>query len=210
MDPCSSTFFRRTTVDVAQDLIGARLVHHDPIHGRIIGRIVETEAYTQDDPACHASNLYDPETDTVNEDGRGADLFARPGRAYVYLIYGMHWMLNVVTEPEGVGGAVLIRAVEPLQGVSAMRERRGDQHSDVDLTNGPGKLAEAYGVDDAYHGTDLTQPPLYFSLGPLRETERIETSSRIGISKAVDREWRFFLEGHPYVSRATPSGQVDG
>lgn len=207
MDPCSSSFFRRDTLDVASDLIGSRLVREDPEHGRILARIVETEAYTQDDPACHGSRLYDPETDTIQGNGRGADLFTAPGRAYVYLIYGMHWMLNVVTEPEGVGGAVLIRAVEPREGETAIRERRGDQHSDVDLTNGPGKVAEAFGVTDALHGTDLTQPPLYFSSGSLDGGETIATSSRIGISKAVDRQWRFYLKEHPYVSRATPSGQ---
>lgn len=207
MDPCPSSFFRCDTLYVARNLLGSQLIREDPDHGLIVARIVETEAYTQDDPACHASRLYDPETDTIQGDGRGADLFTAPGRAYVYLIYGMHWMLNVVTEPEGVGGAVLIRAVEPQEGGAAIRERRGDQHSDVDLTNGPGKVAEAFGITDAFHGSDLTQPPLYFSSGSLNDGETIATSSRIGISKAVERQWRFFLEEHPYVSRATPSGQ---
>lgn len=207
MDPCSTSFFRRNTLDVARDLLGYRLIREDPEHGTIVGRIVETEGYTQKDPACHGASLYDPETDTVQREGRGADLFTAPGRAYVYLIYGMHWLLNVVTEPEGTGGAVLIRAVEPMDGRSRMRARRGEKHSDVDLTNGPGKLSEAFGIDDAFHGADLTQPPLYFESGVLREHETIDTSSRIGISKAVDRQWRFFLKDHPYVSRAVPSAQ---
>jgi DNA-3-methyladenine glycosylase (3mg) len=171
------------------------------------GRIVETEAYTQDDPAFHGWNLYDEETGTVRREGRAGDLFAAPGRGYVYLIYGMHWLLNVVTEPEGTGGAVLIRAVEPLEGMSRIRACRGVNHREVDLTNGPGKLSEAFDVDDRFHGERLTVPPLYFMEGPLADDEVIATSSRIGLSKGVDRPWRFFIDDHPYVSPATPSDQ---
>lgn len=209
MDPCSTSFFRRETLDVARALLGCRLVREHPSsgQGRLVGRIVETEAYTQEDPAFHGSNLYDPETDTVQRKGLGGDLFAPPGVGYVYLCYGIHWLLNVVTEPEGTGGAVLIRAVEPVEGVDVIRDRRGSKHRDVDLTNGPGKLAEAFDVDDAFHSVDLTTPPLYFSPGDLRPEETIATSSRIGISKARDRQWRFYLRDHPYVSRATPSAQ---
>ncbi len=206
MDPHSASFFRRSTVEVARDLVGAILVREG--QERRVGRIVETEAYTQDDPACHASSLYDSETDSVRREGRAGDLFAAPGRGYVYLIYGMHWLLNVVTEPEGTGGAVLIRAVEPLQGLSAMRASRGADRSDLALTNGPGKLAEAFGLDDSFHGTDLTTPPLYFVPGSLSEEEQIETSARIGISKAVERPWRFLIRDHPYVSPATPSNKT--
>jgi DNA-3-methyladenine glycosylase len=209
MTPCPSSFFRRNTLYVARDLLGSRLIYECPDRDaeQIVGRIVETEAYTQDDPAFHGWNLYDKETGSVRREGRGADLFTAPGLAYVYLIYGMHWLLNVVTEPEGTGGAVLIRAVEPLEGQDVIRANRGDKHRAVDLTNGPGKLSEAFGVDDAFHQADLTQPPLYFTPGELEENETVVTSSRIGISKAVEREWRFFIEGHPYVSPATPSAQ---
>jgi DNA-3-methyladenine glycosylase len=209
MDPCPSSFFRRDTLDVARDLLGYRLVREFPDQDRepLVGRIVETEAYTQDDPAFHGSNLYDEETDSVRREGRGADLFTSPGLGYVYLIYGMHWLLNVVTEPDGTGGAVLIRAVEPLEGQNVIRANRGEKHRDVDLTNGPGKLSEAFGVDDTFHQADLTQPPLYFTPGALEKNETVATSSRIGISKAVEREWRFFIDGHPYVSPATPSDQ---
>jgi len=209
MDPCSSDFFLRDTLTVARALVGARLVRERPEgdRGRLVGRIVETEAYTQDDPAFHGWNLYDPETDTVREEGRGADLFAAPGLGYVYLCYGVHWLLNVVTEPEGTGGAVLIRAVEPVAGVENMRTRRGDDRRDVELTNGPGKLTEAFDVDDDFHRADLTEPPLYFVADTLSEGEIIATSSRIGISKGVERPWRFFIEGNRFVSPGTPSAQ---
>lgn len=175
----------------------------------MVGRIVETEAYTEDDPACHASHLsYDDQTGTVSGTGRGADLFAPPGVAYVYLIYGMHWLLNVVTEPEGTGGAVLIRAVEPVVGEAFMQEQRGADRRAIDLTNGPGKLTEAFDVDERFHRTALTSPPLYFAGGPSPDEHSIVTSSRIGISKAVDRQWRFYLADHPYVSKAVPSDQT--
>jgi DNA-3-methyladenine glycosylase len=207
MAPCTADFFSRDTLDVARTLVGGRLVRERADGLRLVGRIVETEAYTQDDPAFHGWNLYDAETDTVREEGRGADLFAAPGLGYVYLCYGVHWLLNVVTEPEGTGGAVLIRAVEPLEGLDRMRARRGADRRDVELTNGPGKLTEAFDVDDAFHQADLTDPPLYFVQESLAEDERLATSSRIGISKGAERPWRFFVEGHRFVSPGTPSAQ---
>jgi DNA-3-methyladenine glycosylase len=206
MDPCSTDFFRRDTLTVAKALVGARLIRERPQDGRLVGRVVETEAYTQNDPAFHGWNLYDPETDTVREEGRGADLFASPGLGYVYLCYGVHWLLNVVTEPEGTGGAVLIRALEPTEGIESMRRRRGDRR-DRDLTNGPGKLTEAFDVDDAFHRADLTAPPLYFVQDERSGPETVATSSRIGISKGVERQWRFFVEGNRFVSPGTPSAQ---
>lgn len=207
MDSLSSSFFDRPTTAVAQDLLGRRLVHHHPSVGRLEGRIVETEAYTENDPACHASHLsQDPDTGTVTGEGRGKDLFAAPGTAYVYLIYGVHWLLNVVTEPEGTAGAVLIRAVEPVTGIDFMEATRGVKRR-VDLTNGPGKLTDAFDVDEAYHRADLTAPPLYFAEGnPVREKE-VAQSSRIGISKAVERPWRWFVSENRFVSNGTPSGE---
>ena len=205
MTPRSTAFFNQPTLTVARALLGDRLVHEHPADGRLVGRIVETEAYTQDDPAFHGWSLYDPETDTLRREGRAADLFSAPGLGYVYLIYGMHWLLNVVTEPEGTGGAVLIRAVAPVDGTAAMRARRGAERTDIELTNGPGKLAEAFDVDDAFHQKTLTQSPLYFE--EHERTESIATSSRIGITKGVEREWRFYLEESPYVSPATPSSE---
>ena len=208
MTPCPNSYFARDTLEVAHDLVGALLVREDPDGNRepLVGRIVETEAYTQDDPAFHGWNLYDEETDTVRSEGRGADLFTAPGLGYVYLCYGVHWLLNVVTEPEGTGGAVLIRAVEPQSGIGRMRGRRGDRR-ERDLTNGPGKLTEAFDIDEAFHQTSLTESPLFFVADALPDSETIVTSSRIGISKAVERPWRFFVEGNRFVSPATPSAQ---
>ena len=208
MDPLPASFFDRSTVRVAQDLLGARLVHDHPEspQEQLVGRIVETEAYTEDDPACHASHLSnDPETGTVSGRGRGRDLFAAPGTAYVYLIYGLHWLLNVVTEPKGTAGAVLIRAVEPESGIDFMTKMRSVQRR-VDLTNGPGKLTDAFDVGEGFHGADLTRPPLYFAEGSTVEASRVAQSSRIGISKGVDRSWRWFVTENRFVSNGTPSG----
>jgi DNA-3-methyladenine glycosylase len=193
-------------VAVAQAMLGDRVVRMRDGEVECVGRIVETEAYTQDDPAFHGANLYDSETGTVRCEGRAADLFAAPGQGYVYLIYGMHWLLNVVTEPEGTGGAVLIRAVEPIEGLDLMAKRRGRDRR-VEWTNGPGKLAEAFDVDDAFHGVPLTDPPLFFAPGPRPDDDALATSSRIGISKGVERPWRFFVEGNRFVSRGTPSAE---
>lgn len=208
MRPHPAAYFRRDTLAVARDLLGDRVVREWDEGAPCVGRIVETEAYTQEDPAFHGWNLYDSETQSVRREGRAADLFAAPGQGYVYLIYGMHWLLNVVTEPEGTGGAVLVRAVEPLEGLSGMRRRRGADRRDVELTNGPGKLTEAFGVDDAFHGADLTEAPLYFAEGTPPDEEAVARSARIGLSKGTERPWRFFVEGHPYVSPATPSDQT--
>lgn len=209
MTPLPSDYFAQPTLEVAPHLLGARLVYDAPGGARLVGRIVETEAYTQDDPAFHGWGLYDADTGQLQREGRGIELFGPPGTAYVYLIYGMHWLLNVVTEPEGTGGAVLIRAVEPLQGTAAMQARRAAARRPRDLTNGPGKLTQAFGIDDAVHGTRLTAPPLFFAPADEEASAfEIATSARIGISKGVDRPWRFFIDGHPYVSPATPSDRA--
>ena len=201
MEPLPAEYFARSTLDVAPDLLGKLLVRQVDVDTRLVGRIVETEAYTQDDPACHAWGLVDEATGRPKRERRGIELFGAPGTAYVYLIYGMHWLLNVVTEPEGVCGAVLIRAVEPVEGVEHMRAHRPTTRRDVQLTNGPGKLTEALGIGEATHGTDLTAPPLFFAAPDAMPSFEIATSSRIGISKGTDRPWRFFIVGHPYVSR---------
>jgi len=206
MTPRSPAFFRRATLTVARELLGDRVVRMRNGEVECTGRIVETEAYTQNDPAFHGWNLYDPETGTVRREGRAAALFAAPGQGYVYLIYGLHWLLNVVTEPEGTGGAVLIRAVEPLDGLDLMQERRGRDRQ-VEWTNGPGKLTQAFDVDEAFHAEALTGPPLFFAPGPQPPDDAVATSSRIGISKGVERPWRFFVEGNQYVSPATPSAE---
>jgi DNA-3-methyladenine glycosylase len=153
--------------------------------------IVETESYERDDPACHAY---------VGLTDRTEILFGPPGRAYVYLSYGIHSLLNAVCEAEGEAAAVLIRALEPTAGLDPMRKRRGGR-ADADLCSGPGKLTEALGIGLGDNGADLTADP--FLLLPPEEGRRDEvlTGPRIGITKAVELPWRFCAAGSPYVSR---------
>jgi len=200
MTPLPSSFYARPATEVAPDLIGKLLVHEHP-EGRLVGRVVETEAYTLHDPACHAWGLLDQETGEVRTEGRGNALFGPPGEAYVYLCYGTHWLLNAVTAPEGQCGAALIRAVEPLEGVEQMRPRRPAARRDRDLTNGPGKLMEAFAIGEAHHGQMLTAPPVYFAGDPSGPALSVSTSPRIGISRGTERPWRWFVQGNPFVSR---------
>lgn len=205
MEPLPPAFFARPTLVVARDLLGKRLVYERPTAGRVSGRIVETEGYTADDPAMHGWRASFDEGGFVRPAGRAAALFGPPGTAYIYLIYRTSWLLNVVTEPEGTAGAVLIRALEPLEGVEWMRANRPLARREVDLTNGPGKLTQALGVADArFHETDLTRPPLFFS-DDGDSAPSIATSSRIGLTRGVDRPHRFYVPRHPYVSPGVPS-----
>jgi DNA-3-methyladenine glycosylase len=182
-------FFDRSVHAVARDLIGCRLFYEG-----CGGTIVETESYERDDPACHAY---------VGLTERTEVLFGPPGRAYVYLSYGIHSLLNAVAEPEGEAAAVLIRALEPTAGLAAMRARRGTR-PDHDLCSGPGKLTEALGIGLDANRADLGADP--FLLLP-REPDwsgRIVTGPRVGITKAVERPWRYCLAGSPHVSRPRP------
>jgi DNA-3-methyladenine glycosylase len=181
-------FYDRSVHDVARDLVGCTLLYE----GRG-GVIVETESYDADDPACHAY---------VGLTERTRVLFGPPGHAYVYLSYGIHSLLNAAAEPEGEAAAVLIRALEPTHGIEEMRARRGNK-PDRDLCNGPGKLTEALGIDLSDNETDLSKEPFFLSLPS--EPPEILTSPRIGITKAVDRLWRFSAAGNPYVSRPRPA-----
>jgi len=169
---------------VARALIGA-LVRH----GETAGVIVETEAYHESEPACHAYIGRTPRTLT---------LFGPPGRAYVYRSYGIHTMLNAVAEPEGIGAAVLIRALEPTEGIELMRARRGRERLE-DLCSGPGKLTQALGVELSDNGCDLGRGPVLIAprVGAAPE---IVVSRRIGISKAVELPWRFSAAGSRFVS----------
>lgn len=215
LDPHSPDFFARPTLEVAEALLGDWLVHEHPDGPTLRGRIVETEGYTQDDPAFHGWGLYDEETGTLQEEGRGIELFGPPGEAYVYLIYGMHWLLNVVTEPEGTGGAVLIRAVQPdlseARVQAFMEKRRQAADAKAGLTNGPGKLTQAFGITgEGHHGVMLTAPRLYLAPSVPEDdpmARPVVTSARIGITKGTERPWRFFYDGHPFVSNGTPSNQ---
>jgi DNA-3-methyladenine glycosylase len=189
-EPLGADFFARSVHEVARDLIGCRLSY-----AGCGGTIVETESYERDDPACHAY---------VGLTKRTATLFGPPGRAYVYLSYGIHSLLNAVAEPEGQAAAVLIRALEPTDGLDAMRKRRGDR-PDTDLCSGPGKLTEALdvGLDD--NNADLTTDP--FLLLPPEPDWRgnVVTGPRVGITKAVEHPWRFSLRDNPFVSRPRPT-----
>jgi DNA-3-methyladenine glycosylase len=188
VDCLGRDFYDRSVHEVARDLIGCTLLYE----GRG-GVVVETESYEADDPACHAY---------VGLTERTRVLFGPPGYAYVYLSYGIHSLLNAVAEPEGEAAAVLIRALEPTHAVEEMRARRGGK-ADVDLCSGPGKLTEALGIDLGDNERDLTRDPFLLA-PPQGERPRIVAGPRIGITKAVDRPWRFSLAGSPYVSRPRP------
>jgi DNA-3-methyladenine glycosylase len=189
------SFYERPTVSVAQSLLGKSLVHRTR-EGRIVGRIVETEAYVgQEDLACHASK---------GKTLRNEVMFGAAGFAYVYLIYGMYHCLNLVTERVGYPAAVLIRAVEPVHGIHVMRKRRGID-KDTWLTNGPGKLCEAFGIDRGLNGTDLCGNLLFVEDGVAGSVE-ITASRRVGVDYAgiwKDRLWRFFIKNNAYVSKGS-------
>lgn len=179
-------FYDRDPRQVAVDLLGCILVHETP-EGVASGIIVETEAYRPEDPACHA---YKGPT------MRNRNIFGRPGIAYVYLSYGVHKLLNAVCEGEGVGSAVLVRALRPLEGLETMRERR---KRDINLCNGPGRLTQALNIELTLDGKELTEPPLYIKRGNVPEGEIIATT-RIGISRGTELPWRYLVRGETDVS----------
>jgi DNA-3-methyladenine glycosylase len=181
------SFFDRSVHEVASDLIGCTVAHGDTA-----GVIVETESYHADDEACHAFVGLTPRTQV---------LFGPPARAYVYLSYGVHSLLNFVAEREGEAAAVLIRALEPLEGIESMRRRRGVKRIER-LCSGPGKLTQALGIELRDNGTDLARGPIVISGRP-REWREVEVAvdRRIGITKAVELPWRFSAAGSRFVSR---------
>ena len=183
-------FYDRPVVEVARALLGCVVRHGD-----CAGVIVETEAYHESEPACHAY---------VGLTARTTTLFGPPGRAYVYRSYGIHALLNAVSEPEGVGAAVLIRALEPLEGIEHMRTRRGLERLE-DLCSGPGKLTEALGVTLELNGTDLAAGPVAIEAPPPGwERVPVAVGTRIGITKAAELPWRFCVAGSRSVSRPWP------
>jgi DNA-3-methyladenine glycosylase len=177
------------TVALARFLIGATLVHDLP-DGRLSGRIVETEAYPPGDASGHAF---------PGLTKRNRSLFLARGHAYVYLGYGLHYLLNVASERDGIGAGVLLRALEPLEGIAAMEQRRGTLKL-RDLARGPGRLAQAMGVDLSFDGIDLTRDRSLWLGAPVRAAGPIGTSIRIGITKEADRRLRFFERENPFVS----------
>jgi DNA-3-methyladenine glycosylase len=184
------SFFERSVHEVARNLVGCRL-----LFGGVGGTIVETESYERDDPACHAF---------VGLTERTSVLFGPPGRAYVYLSYGIHSLLNAVCEPEGEAAAVLIRALEPTTGLGEMRARRGER-PDADLCSGPGKLTEALGIGLEQNDAELVREPFLLEAPRNGERPEVVVGPRIGITKAVERPWRFCAAGNPHVSRPQPA-----
>jgi DNA-3-methyladenine glycosylase len=183
-------FYDRPVVEVARELVGCTVTH-----GETAGVIVEAEAYHHTEPACHAYAGITPRTET---------LWGPPGRAYVYRSYGVHAMLNAVSEADGVGAAVLIRALEPVSGVQRMRERRG-LVDERELCSGPGKLTQALGIGLDLNDADLVGGPIRLSLPPAeRARPEVVVDRRIGITKAADLPWRFCAAGSPFVSRPRP------
>jgi len=199
------SFYARDTLEVSRALLGKVLVVRSQLqsgfrHRTVItaARIVETEAYSGKDPASHSAR---------GETPRSSVMFGEPGVAYVYLIYGMYPMLNFVTESKGIAGAVLIRAVEPLEGEEIMLERRKTARSRFDLTSGPGRLCQAMGIQLKHNRESLLGPTI-----EVREDgfvpKQISASPRVGIRVGTDRMWRFFITDHPFVSRVPQNAQA--
>ncbi|KJS13976.1 MAG: 3-methyladenine DNA glycosylase [Peptococcaceae bacterium BRH_c8a] len=186
--PLPRDFYGRDTVNVARELPGCMLVHHTQ-EGTTAGIIVETEAYLQGDPACHASRGITP---------RNSPMFGPPGFTYVYFTYGMHYCFNVVSAAEGVGEAVLIRALEPVLGVELMKIRRKRENTH-ELCSGPAKLTQALAIGKEQNRCDLTGEQIYICLA--RPAAPLVTTTRIGIREGAELPLRFYLEGSKYVSR---------
>jgi DNA-3-methyladenine glycosylase len=180
-------FFARSVHEVAPELIGATLL----VDG-VGGPIVEVEAYDHEDPASHGYR---------GRTARNVAMFGPAGHAYVYRSYGIHWCLNLVCGEEGVAEAVLVRALEPTQGVERMQERRRTDSARL-LCAGPGRLCEALGITGDYDGLPLDRPP--FELRPRATDLDVVTAPRVGITQAAERPWRYVLAGSPFLSRGLP------
>jgi len=189
--PIPREFYHKPTLSVARELLG-KYLYRKYESRYLVGMIVEVEAYIgQTDPACHAA---------VGKTTRNAVMFGPPGYAYVYFIYGVHYCLNVVTEGEDFPAAVLIRALEPVQGIEVMKKLRNT--SDVrNLTNGPGKLCQALGIDRQLNGADLCGEELFITEGKTVAVSGIVQTPRIGIRVGTEHHWRFYIKDNPHVSR---------
>jgi DNA-3-methyladenine glycosylase len=190
----TSRFFARPCLEVAPDLIGCWLLHVLEDGTRLAGRIVEVEAYLGlgSDPGSHAHR---------GRTDRNRAMFGPPGRLYVYRSRGLHVCANVVCEREGSAAAVLLRAVEPIEGLAIMREHRG-RADPKDLTSGPGKLTQAFRIGMDHYGRGLTRGPLRIEPSPKRLEESIRVSSRIGLSRGAELPYRFFAAESPFVTRS--------
>lgn len=195
-DRLTRRFFARPTLEVARLLLGRVLVSESP-EGLVAGRLVEVEAYCgSQDPASHAFRRMTP---------RNSVMFGPAGHLYVYFTYGMHFCANIVTEVPGVAGAVLLRAVEPLEGLDLMAARRGLSDPAL-LAKGPARLCQAFGIARADNGADLGEGRIWVS--KRRQFQgAVKTSKRIGLRPGMDQPWRFYIEG-PWVSKAPNAGPV--
>ena len=190
------SFYDRETEVVARDLLGT-VLECETNDGVASGVIVETEAYLgEHDLACHAA---------VGRTARTEHLYGPPGISYVYFIYGMYWCFNAVTRAQGSPSAVLVRALEPLEGLSLMHERRPRIKNNVDLTNGPGKLCTALGITGTMSGKSLQRKPLVIREGERVSDDNVEITARIGITKSADWPLRWIIRGNKYVSRGKVS-----
>ena len=196
MRPLGRSFYSRPAPVVAPDLLGRLLVRKGTA-GLLSARIVECEAYQEDDPASHSFR---------GLTNRTAVMFGPPGHLYVYFSYGAHWCMNVVTGDDGEGSAILLRAAEPMSGIEVMQARRGRTEARL-LCSGPGRLTQAFGVTGADNGLDLVcGHDLFLSEGTPPDPADVATSTRVGISVAREQPWRFFEAGSSFVSRrAAPS-----
>jgi DNA-3-methyladenine glycosylase len=190
LDPFPQGFYSRPAEDVARDLLGKELLHRTA-DGLAAGRIVETEAYLPNDPACHAFR---------GRTKRNEIMFGEGGHAYTYFSYGCHWLFNVVAGQPGIGCAVLIRALEPTRGVPLMRLRRGIDEV-TSLASGPGKLSQALGIDGSHYGQALWSGSLTICACSAEAVD-VRTSGRIGISQGADLPLRFFIADNAHLSRA--------
>jgi DNA-3-methyladenine glycosylase len=185
-------FYERETEIVAREMLGT-VLECETDAGLASGIIVETEAYLgEHDLACHAA---------AGRTARTEALYGPPGTSYVYFIYGMYWCFNAVTRTEGLPSAVLVRAVEPLSGTAVMHKRRPGIRNEVDLTNGPGKLCTALGIDGSMSGKSLQRKPLVIREGKPVPDEKVEVTTRIGITKSADWPLRWIVRGNRFVSR---------
>lgn len=186
------SFYARETELVARDMLGTILECETPA-GTASGIIVETEAYLgEHDEACHA---------VVGRTARTEALYGPPGNSYVYFIYGMYWCFNAVTRDEGLPSAVLVRALEPLEGIPLMQRRRPSARTVINLTNGPGKLCTALGITGSMSGKTLRRKPLIVREGERIPDDQIRTTTRIGITRAADWPMRWLIDGNPFVSK---------